>query len=124
LSQSYIMRRSIESDDEYFLFGHELESKEMYATLDQQDDEVNMGVRLNMDEVGRPMILGLDKPFPLILTNKIEDSLMLTYVEGVFKAFNLDTAMVHDFYKAKAKRQVPYKYGVMVPYFKLDTSLI
>ena len=73
--------------------------------------------QLNLNEVGKPIILG-KKVFPIILTNDISDSIPLTYVEGIFKAFNIPLHLLDTFYEIKVKRDIKNKNGTMIPYIK------
>jgi hypothetical protein len=87
-----------------------------FQQLNKQENICN-DVPLNLTEFGKPLILGLDN-FPIILTNNIEDSILLTYIEGVLNAYDIDLKIVKTFYELKAKRDLPYRHGVMVPYLK------
>jgi hypothetical protein len=99
--------------------------QKMHLKMNKQDDDedVATGVRLNVTKIGKPVVMGLDKPFPLLLTDKIEDSMLFSYAEGIFKAFHVDTNLLHEFYKLKTNNPLPYKHGVMVPFVKMDTSI-
>jgi hypothetical protein len=78
-------------------------------------------LNLNLNQIGKPIIFGKDSlVFPIILTNDIRDSMPLTYVEGIMKAYNIPSSFLHTFYELKAKRDFKNKNGTMVPYIKMN----
>ena len=73
--------------------------------------------QLNLNQVGKSIILD-EEAFPIILTNDINDSILLTYVEGIFKGYNIPLHLLDTFYELKVKRDIKNKNGTMVPYIK------
>jgi hypothetical protein len=83
--------------------------------------DINNNLQLNLNQVGQPIILGTKDLFPIILTNDIRDSIPLTQVEGMMKAYDIPSSLLHTFYEKKAKRNFKNKNGTMVPYIKMNT---
>jgi hypothetical protein len=102
------------------------EINKLFLTLElvsQDEKQIDINnYQLNLNEVDKPIILGTKDSFPIILTNDFKKSLSLTYVEGIFKEYNIPSSLIHTFYKKKAKRDFENKNGTMIPYIKLLES--
>jgi hypothetical protein len=104
----------------------ELDSSKKTLELDSSNKNltglaVELNLQLNLNQIGKPIIFGKDSlVFPIILTNDISDSMPLTYVEGIMKAYNIPSSLIHTFYEIKAKRDFKNKNGTMVPYIKMN----
>jgi hypothetical protein len=99
------------------------EINKLFLTLElvsQKEKQIDINnYQLNLNEVGNPIILGTKDSFPIILTDDIEDFMPFTYVEGIFKAYNIPSILIHTFYKKKASRDLENKNGTMIPYIKM-----
>jgi len=100
----------------------QLDSSKKTLELDSPNKTLTgLTVELNLNQIGKPIIFGKDSlVFPIILTNDISDSMPLTYVEGIMKAYNIPSSLIHTFYEIKAKRDFKNKNGTMVPYIKIN----
>lgn len=76
--------------------------------------------QINLNEIGKPIILGTINLLPIILTNNIDDSILFTSVEGIFKALEIPIELLKKFYKLKAKKDLKNKNGTMIPYIKMS----
>jgi hypothetical protein len=96
------------------------EINKLFVNLQEKKQiDVNNNLQLNLNQIGQPIILGAKDSFPIILTNNISESMPLTQLEGIFKAYNIPSSFLHNFYERKAKRDFKNKNGTMVPYIKM-----
>ena len=108
-----------------------LESVSQEVKLQEKNQIGINNYQINLNQVGKPIISGtvsLSKgnsnvsPLPIILTDNIDDSILFTSVEGIFKAFDIPIELLKKFYQLKAKRDLKNINGTMIPYIKLLES--